>query len=109
MSRALWWVPRIGAEEFHVYLTTPDDPVWSDIGEAEALTDKLAREIHVRSDLPARARRGALAHELVHAGLFAAGLDAAARACTERREEALAYGLGSAFAHLIRMPRAPRL
>lgn len=109
MSRALWCSLRLGAEEFNVYLTSPDDSAWVDVGEAEACTDKLAREIHVRSDLPARARRGALAHELVHAALFAAGLDSAARACSDRREEALAYGLGSAFANLLRLPRAPRL
>lgn len=110
MSRILWCSITLGAETWPVYLTSPDDTAWADMdGPAEACTDKTAREIHVRSDLPARARRGALAHEIVHAALFSAGLDSAARACSAKREEALAYGLGSALAHLLRLPRAPRL
>jgi len=100
--RTLRTVLHLGQEDWPVYETTPDDPLWTVHGECEGLTLKAEREIHLLSTLPRRAMNPVLRHEVIHAALFTAGLDCR---MGEAREESFAVGLAAALGDLLTFKR----
>lgn len=100
--RTLRTVLHLGQEDWPVYETTPDDPLWAEHGDCEGITLKAEREIHLLSTLPRRAMDPVLRHETVHAALFTAGLDTK---MSEAREESFAVGLAAAMGDLMKFPR----
>jgi len=99
--RTLRTVLHLGQEDWPVYETTPDDPLWVQHGDCEGLTLKAEREIHLLSTLPRRAVNPVLRHEAIHAALFTAGLDT----MTAHREESFAVGLAAALGDIMQFRR----
>lgn len=102
--RTLRTVLHLGQDDWPVYETTPDDPLWEEYGDCEGITLKAEREIHLLSTLPRRAMDPVLRHEVIHAALFQAGLDT----MSGPREESFAVGLAAALGGLIRFGRVRR-